>query len=187
MYSITGIRFFVKRNLQILSLYDTLLVHNFYYNMNLESQNNRPNKAKPSVAEIQAKKASMLQKLGLAVGGLALGLGSTMPAMGMENKGAITPDMQPKSDVIKTQDGAMLQNKTGVITPTTQVQGPETQDGAILTPENIDTSIPQDGPYDDVPDLKRSSTMKSTPIYDEAGNKVGDIGEAWIPKEHPGK
>jgi hypothetical protein len=155
--------------------------------MNLESQNNTINQSKPSVYEIQAKKASMLQKLGLAVGGLSLGLGSTMPVMGMENKGAITPDMQPKSEQIKTQDGAILQQQPGVINPTSQIQGPETQDGAILTPENLDSSFPQDGPYDDLPNLNRPTDMKSPPIYDEAGNNVGDIGEAWIPEEHPGK
>jgi hypothetical protein len=155
--------------------------------MNLESQNQKPNQLKPSITEIQAKKRSMLQKLGLAVGGLTLGLGSTMPAMGMENKGSITPDMQPKPEQVKTQDGASLQEQPGFITPTSQEKGPETQDGATLAPENLDLNIPQDGPYDDVPDLNRTSTMKSTPIYDEAGNKVGDIGEAWIPEEHPGK
>jgi hypothetical protein len=164
--------------LLIVTLCDILKVHNFYYNMNLETQNNTSNQPKQSVTELQAKKASMLQKLGL---------GSTMPAMGIENKGAITPDMQPKPEQVKTQDGSVLQKQNGMINPTTQIQGPETQDGAVLSPENLDPNIPQDGPYDDVPDLNRTSPMKSTPIYDEMGTKVGDIGEAWIPEEHPGK
>jgi hypothetical protein len=52
--------------------------------MSLNKPEPKPTTPKPTVAETQAKRMSMKQKVGLTLGTLALGLGTTLPSFGTE-------------------------------------------------------------------------------------------------------
>jgi hypothetical protein len=102
---------------------------------NLNQNNPSPKRQTPE--EIKLKKLSLMKKFGGVALGLAAAAISQMPtgAMAAEKAGVITPDMQPTSNQVKTQDGAILPGQNLNINPTTSIQGPETLDGSALNAE----------------------------------------------------
>jgi hypothetical protein len=172
--------------------------------LNQPQNNTEKTLKKSSVADLQEKKASILQKLALGASGLALGLGTMLPSMGAETKGILTPDMQPTVESVKTQDGSALEPQ---INPSSVVEGPQTQDGSQLSTEIVNDGNGKPMDYD----LIREKTltpkqiidlneMTKTPlgrsqITDDLGGESffshsqekTNIGDAWIPEEHPGE
>jgi hypothetical protein len=84
---------------------------------NYDKPESKPTTPKPTVAETQAKRMSMKQKVGLTLGTLALGLGTTLPSFGTEKAPAQSNlDTQPTAEqVITTQDETITQAPTAPI------------------------------------------------------------------------
>jgi hypothetical protein len=174
--------------------------------MSLNQPQNHTEKSsnKLSIAELQAKKSSILQKMGgLAAGALML-VGTNLPAMGTEMKGVLTPDMHPTSNQLKTQDGS---NLTPQINPNSQTQGTETQDGSELSekfsgdgnglPMDYDLNSNQSFSLKEISQLNKmtktpegrsqiTDDLSDVPFFDHP-KETTNIGEAWIPEEHPGE
>jgi hypothetical protein len=159
--------------------------------MSIENKNrveNPTKKSKLTPEELRAKRESMLKnakRIGLSAGlGALTALAINLPSFGSEQKGGITPDMQPNPEHVQTQSGAELD-----INPS--VEGTFDQNAIGNVPENFQnqaeidrlnelTKTPEgraqitDGPYDDVPDLQ--GPMRSNISVDKDGVKT-DIGE----------
>lgn len=138
--------------------------------------------------ERRAKRESILKnakRIGLSAGlGALTALAVNLPSFGSEQKGGITPDMQPNSEHVQTQSGAELdinpnvegtfdQNAIGNI-PNNFVDKEEIDrlNELTKTPEGREQIT--DGPYDDVPDLQEP--MKDNIVTLDDGT-TGNIGE----------